>query len=190
MNVVRDGMSEEFDRVPINLIYEAEREQEAKGIAGDLERLGAVITFTKVDDGKANRKHGGKVYYFRREKVFSQMAARLAEIFSKVESLTPEFHNSKSSVEIEYSIWLVKNPRRGKASAPKVIKRLRTYEVCSICNVSIRSDRVRHHKAHVHLQPVTDKGAKKTIGVASRKGRCRHCGKIAIPGSDTCYSCS
>lgn len=27
-------------------------------------------------------------------------------------------------------------------------------------------------------------------GVSSHKARCRHCGRLAVPGSDTCYRCS
>lgn len=31
---------------------------------------------------------------------------------------------------------------------------------------------------------------KKLTGLSSRKARCRSCGRLAIPGSDTCYGCS
>jgi DNA repair exonuclease SbcCD ATPase subunit len=35
-----------------------------------------------------------------------------------------------------------------------------------------------------------DTERKKPIGISSRKARCRNCGRLAVPGSDTCYSCS
>lgn len=35
-----------------------------------------------------------------------------------------------------------------------------------------------------------DTERKELTGLSSRKTRCRNCGRLAVPGSDTCYSCS
>jgi hypothetical protein len=42
------------------------------------------------------------------------------------------------------------------------------------------------------LRQVKHTGAKREVltGLSSRKTRCRHCSRLAVPGSDTCYSCS
>lgn len=65
---------------------------------------------------------------------------------------------------------------------------------CPNCNSRVRSDRLEKHlrKAHgsnlVYRKSILYYGNSRSNGFA--KNSCRHCGRPAIYGDDTCYSCN
>jgi hypothetical protein len=174
-------LKEDLHHPKINIMYIADRKQDAQVLFSKYMKFGAKVTLFEVPDDRSTRKHLGKLYYFDEYPRFKEIAHSLAKDMRGIEQVLPEYKQLATTPLPNYAIWVV---------GPNITLRKQNSNKISIPEKK-RTPPQQFPKLKAQPARVNQLNeALRTAQPKLRRYRCRHCGSTAIYGTDVCYSCN
>src|SRR2546422_5828559 len=150
----------------INVFHTLSREPDAQKIAERLASLKALVKLIEVPDDRLSQAHFGNLYYFREAKKYSQVAAKLSDVLSEVESVNIRFYHADKSLKDLYSIWIGRGSEESESAKASTHR-----ESCLIRGVNVRRDGLQDHMGRVHFY--SRKGTLEPKAITTKKPETR-----------------